>query len=412
MPTQLADLDLPTLDVLGLPRQEAQEVISQLAKEHWIAKSEIGYTVLRYDEGVSLLRERRFFNGVRLLRELNGISEDDEMDGPARRESILTMEGEGHTRLRRLVAPAFTPAATAAHRPKMRAVVQELLKPHLQSNSLELVSAICEPYPIPIICEVLGAQEKDWELFSSWATDIFKIFNQNLAEDLPAINAAGEALSAYIADLVAERRLSPREDLLSALIAAEEDGDRLSTDELCMLAEAVLMAGTDTTRNQLGCTMALFAENPSQWALFRSRPDLAPRAVEESMRYLGAVRGTLRYASEELLFNDVVFPEGSIVSISLAGANRDPEIFQAPDDFDLLAERQSAHLTFGSGIHHCLGAALARAELQEALIVLAEEFETVELAGLVEWKPPTFGIWGPSSLPLAFTRPEGGGAVN
>jgi cytochrome P450 len=411
MPTQLADLDLPTLDVMGLPRQEAQEVISQLAKEHWIAKSEIGYSVLRYDEGVSLLRERRFFNGVRLLRELNGIPEDDETVGPARRESILTMEGEGHTRLRRLVAPAFTPAATASHRPKMRAVVQELLKPHLQSTSLELVSAICEPYPIPIICEVLGAQEKDWELFSSWATDIFKIFNQNLAEDLPAINAAGEALSAYIADLVAERRLSPREDLLSALIAAEEDGDRLSTDELCMLAEAVLMAGTDTTRNQLGCTMALFAENPDQWALFRSRPDLAPRAVEESMRYLGAVRGTLRYASEELIFNDIVFPQGSIVSISLAGANRDPEIFQAPDDFNLLAERQSGHLTFGSGIHHCLGAALARAELQEALLVLAEEFETVELAGTVEWKPPTFGIWGPSKLPLAFTRSEGGGTI-
>jgi cytochrome P450 len=293
----------------------------------------------------------------------------------------------------------------------MRAVVQELLKPHLGGTSLELVSAICEPYPIPIICEVLGAQEQDWELFSAWATDIFKIFNQNLAEDLPAITKAGEALSAYIADLVAERRLSPREDLLSALIAAEEDGDRLSTDELCMLAEAVLMAGTDTTRNQLGCTMALFAENPDQWALFRSRPDLAPRAVEESMRYLGAVRGTLRYASEELVFNDVVFPEGSIVSVSLAGANRDPEIFQAPDDFNLLAERQSAHLTFGSGIHHCLGAALARAELQEALLVLAEEFETVELAGTVEWKPPTFGIWGPSKLPLAFTRPEGGGVI-
>jgi len=412
MLAQLANLELPTLDVLGLPRHEAQAVISELAKDHWIAKSELGYTVLRYDESVSLLRERRFFNGVRLLRELNGISDDDEAVGPVRRESILSMEGEGHTRLRRLVAPAFTPAATAAHRPKMREVVQRLLKPHLASSSLELVAAICEPYPIPIICGVLGAKEQDWELFSAWATDIFKIFNQNLAEDLPAITAAGEALSAYIADLVAERRLSPREDLLSALIAAEENGDRLSTDELCMLAEAVLMAGTDTTRNQLGCTMALFAENPDQWALLRRQPELAPKAVEESMRYLGAVRGTLRYASEELTFNDVVFPEGAIVSVSLAGANRDPEIFQAPDDFNLLAERQSAHLTFGSGIHHCLGAALARAELQEALTVLAEEFETVSLAGTVEWKPPTFGIWGPSSLPLAFTRPASGGAIS
>ena len=401
MPTALEDLDLPYLDVLGMPRAEANAVAAEMAKTSWLARSELGYTVLRYDEAVSLLRERKFFNGIRLLREINGVEAEEV--GPTKRESILAMEGEGHTRLRRLVAPAFTPAATDGHRGKMREVFTDLLTPHLTGTQIELVQAVCEPYPIPIICEVLGAPPEDWEQFSAWATDIFKIFNQNLQEDLPAITAAGEALAAYIANLVAVRRLEPKDDLLSALIAAEENGDRLSTDELCMLAEAVLMAGTDTTRNQLGCTMALFAENPEQWVILRERPELIGRAVEESMRYLGAVRGTLRYASEPVVFRDILFPEGTIVSVSLAGANRDPHLFEHPDDFDLLAERSTKHLTFGSGIHHCLGAALARAELQEALSVLAKTFETVELAGPVEWKPPTFGIWGPSVLPRRFT---------
>ena len=121
------------------------------------------------------------------------------------------------------------------------------------------------------------------------------------------------------------------------------------------------------------------------------------------MRYLGAVRSTVRYSSEDLVFNDVVFPEGTIVSVHLAGANRNPDCFEHPSDFDITAERQSQHLTFGSGIHHCLGAALARAELQEALTVLAATFETVSLDGPATWKPSTFVIWGPSHLPLRFT---------
>jgi len=221
--------------------------------------------------------------------------------------------------------------------------------------------------PHPIICELLGAPPEDWKLFSAWATDIFRIFNNNLAEDLPLIERAGEELTAYVSDLIAERRADPRDDLLSDLIAIEQDGDRLSTDEMAMLAQAVLMAGTDTTRNQLACSVALFTEHPDQWALLAEQPELATRAVEESMRYLGAVRGTARFASEDVVYRDVLFPQGTLVVTSLAGANRDPEAFDDPNVFDITAERGTAQMTFGSGIHFCMGAALARAELQEAL---------------------------------------------
>jgi cytochrome P450 len=169
-----------------------------------------------------------------------------------------------------------------------------------------------------------------------------------------------------------------------------------------MLAQAVLMAGTDTTRNQLACSVALFAEHPEQWLLLAARPDLAPRAVEESMRYLGAVRATTRFASEDVIYRDVLFPRGTVVSTSLVGANRDPAVWDEPDEFDITQERGVAQMTFGSGIHFCLGAALARAELQEALPLLAQRLPGLALTGPVEWKPANFGIWGPASLPLRF----------
>ena len=284
----------------------------------------------------------------------------------------------------------------------MRAVVGELVDKVVDRGECELVGDVCEPYPIPIICELLGAPPEDWKLFSAWATDIFRIFNANLVEDLPLIEKAAGELSAYVSDMIAERRKDPRDDLLSDLIAVEEEGDRLSTEEMAMLAEAVLMAGTDTTRNQLACSVALFSEHPEQWALLAEQPELAQRAVEESMRYLGAVRGTARFASEEIVYRDVLFPTGTLVSTSLAGANRDAEVFDEPNSFDITHDRDTAQMTFGAGIHFCMGAALARAELQEALPLLARRMPNMTRNGPIEWKPSTFGIWGPARLPLRF----------
>ncbi len=282
----------------------------------------------------------------------------------------------------------------------MRQVIGELLDEVAPDGGCDFVSRVCEPYPIPIICELLGAPRADWQLFSQWATDIFRIFNQNLAEDLPTIERASAELEQYVHELVAERRREPGDDLLSSLIAVEEAGDRLSTDELVMLAEAVLMAGTDTTRNQLACCIALLGAHPDQWKLLVADPALAPRAVDETMRYLGAVQGTARVASEDIEYRNVVFPRGTLVFLSLAGGNRDPEVFPDPETFDVTRETAVPHLTFGSGIHYCLGAHLARGELQEALALIAVRFPDLAPAGPVEWKPETFGIWGPSHLPV------------
>jgi cytochrome P450 len=400
MPQLVSELNLPSLDVMGLERSEALDAIEAARSAHWLARTDLGYAVTRLQDVTAILRDQRFHSALSLIEQSPDLESSPFPDG--RTESILTMEGAGHARLRRLVAPAFTPASANRLRPTMRAVVGELVDRIADQGECELVADVCEPYPIPIICELLGAPPEDWKLFSAWATDIFRLFNNNLAEDLPLIMRAGEELNDYVSAMISERRADPRSDLLSDLIAIEEEGDRLSTEEMAMLAQAVLMAGTDTTRNQLACSVALFTEYPDQWALLGERPELAGRAVEESMRYLGAVRATARFAAENVVYRDVLFPQGTLVATSLAGANRDPEAFDDPDDFDITRERGTAQMTFGAGIHFCMGAALARAELQEALPLLARRMPGLARRGDIEWKPSNFGIWGPARLPLSF----------
>jgi cytochrome P450 len=391
------DLELPLYDAVGLERHERLALMAAAREQGWLARTPVGFALTRYDDAVAILRERRFHSALSMIPKLQGL-EGTYLE--ERRPSILSMEGEPHTRLRRLVAPAFTPVAADRLRPFMREVIESLVDAVAPNGRCELVRDVCEPYPIHVICELLGAPRDDWPRFSDWATDIFRIFNQNLAEDLPAIQRASAELEEYVRDLIAQRRARPGDDLLSVLIAAEEAGDRLSTDEVVMLAEAVLMAGTDTTRNQLACCIALFGAQPEQWRRFVAEPELAPRVVEETMRYLGAVQGTMRIASQDIEYRDVVFPAGTLVFISLAGANRDPDVFTSPEQLDVARETSAPHLTFGSGIHHCLGAHLARAELQEALTVIAQRLPEFELDGPVTWKPEQFGIWGPAHLPL------------
>lgn len=395
--TTVFDLDLPAFDPEGLDRAERIAALTAVQSQHWLARTPLGFSVTRYADVVALLRERRFHSGLSMLPQMQGV---EGSDFEQRRPSILSMEGDEHTRVRRLVSPAFTPAAANRLRPFMRDVIGELIDGIEARGECDFVADVCDPYPIPIICELLGAPRADWQRFSHWATEIFRIFNQNLSEDLPAIEQASGELEAYVTDLVAERRADPRDDLLSALIAVEEEGDRLTTDELVMLAEAVLMAGTDTTRNQLACAVALLGAHPEQWQRLVADPSLAPRAVDETMRFLGAVQGTVRVASEDITYRDVTFPRGTLLFLSLSIGNRDPEVFEIPEAVDIGRETSVPHLTFGSGIHYCLGAHLARGELQEALLLLATRMPSLELAGPVEWKPENYGIWGPARLPV------------
>jgi len=406
MATRVDLLDLPAVSPRALrsqkDRAEQLQELRDLSHASWLAKGDIGYTILKYEDVVAMLRDKRWHSAVGLIVELNP---DVTPEFRARRrESILSAEGDTHVRLRRLVAPAFSPRNADALRPFMREVMNGLLNNVTESGSSDFALDICNPYPIPIICELLGAPRSDWELFSRWASDILRIFDSNFKNDIPLIIAAQDELDAYTRDLINERRKSPKDDLLSSLISAEEQGDKLSNDELVMMVEAVIIGGTDTTRNQLGLAVALLANHPEEWELVAKQPEHAQRLIEEVMRINGAVRATGRFASQDIEYKDILFPQGTLIFPSLATGNFDGDVFNDPEQ--LLTNRTESHspqLTFGSGIHYCLGASLARAELQEALPLIAARMPNIEISGPVRYKVATAGIYGPDSLPVTFT---------
>jgi cytochrome P450 len=403
MATLAIDLQIPKVPlIVDQQRSDRHALLRGIAKESWLARTDIGYSVLTYESVMGILRDKRWHSATGMVAQLQGIT--DEAFLGRRRVSILNAEGEVHVRLRRLVAPAFSPRSADRLRPFMRETVNSLLDPFTASGKAEVVGDICEPYPIPIICELLGAPKEDWKLFSRLATEILLIFSDNLAQNMPVFLNAQQELEKYTEGLIEKRRSVPADDLITDLIAAEEAGDKLNTEELTMMVDAVIVGGTDTTRNQLGLALALFAEYPEQWALLGKDPSLAQRAVEEVLRFSGAVGGTIRFASEDIEYNGVLFPKGTFMSTSMSTGNYDASVFPTPETFDITREPVGQpHLSLGAGIHYCLGASLARAELQEAFTVLSQRMLNLELDGPVVYKPSGIGIFGPASLPVKFT---------
>ena len=403
MASLATDLQIPKVPlIIDQQRSDRHALLRGIAKDSWLARTDIGYSVLTYESVMGILRDKRWHSATGMIAQLQGIT--DEAFLGRRQVSILNAEGEVHVRLRRLVAPAFSPRSADRLRPFMRETVNSLLNPFTASGKAEVVSDICEPYPIPIICELLGAPKEDWRLFSRLASEILLIFSENLSENMSVFLAAQQELETYTKGLIEKRRSVPADDLITDLIAAEEAGDKLNTEELTMMVDAVIIGGTDTTRNQLGLALALFAEYPEQWALLGKDPSLAQRAVEEVLRFSGAVGGTIRFASEDIEYNGVLFPKGTFMSTSMSTGNYDASVFPTPETFDITREPVGQpHLSLGAGIHYCLGASLARAELQEAFTVLSQRMLNLELDGPVVYKPSGIGIFGPASLPVKFT---------
>ena len=183
----VTELELPFLSTIGLERQDAIDAVKAARAEHWLARTDMGYSVMCQADVTAILRDKRFHSALSMIQRQPELADTEWAQ--SRGQSILTMEGDSHARLRRLVAPAFTPASANRLRPTMRAVVGELFDGVAAKGECDLVADVCEPYPIPIICELLGAPPQDWKLFSGWATDIFRIFNNNVLEDLPLIRA-------------------------------------------------------------------------------------------------------------------------------------------------------------------------------------------------------------------------------
>lgn len=395
---------LPTLeyDITESPHAVCARI--RLAQQHGpIAIGPFGPEVLSYDFARSILRDTRFVIPPGLHLSAQGVTSGPLWDRVV--GSIICAEGVEHHRLRSLVSRAFTPRATARLHDTIGQVVNELIDGVADAGYCDIVTDIARHYPIPIICALLGAPRGSWAHFSQWAEAIFKMvnFSINLADEMPTILRGWADLDAYVDEMIAERRHRLTDDLLSDLIRAEDDGDRLNADELRMTVAGLLLAGTDTTRNQLAASLQVLLDHPEQWAMLREHPELAMPAVEESMRHSPAVCNTVRTVNEDVELHGYTFPTGTYIFVNSFAANRDPDIYPDPDRFDITRKGAPAVLTFGGGVHYCLGANLARLELAEGLRILAQRLPSARRVGPAPWKP-MLGMSGPISLPIEFGR--------
>lgn len=349
-----------------------------------------------------MLRDSRFRLPPGITLAAQGITSGPLYDKMA--NSLLGLDGESHVRLRKLVSKAFTPRATSRLQETIQEVVTGLIDRVADVGRCDVVTDIARPYPTPIMCALLGAPKEDWQLFADWTEEIFKALNfqPDVTFDECAIMRAWNELDAYVDDMVAARRDNLTDDLLSELIRAESDGERLNLDELRMLVAGFLMAGTDTTRNQLAASVQVLCEHPDQWLRLRNNPELAMQAVEETMRHSPAACIVPRATNDDVEFGGYLFPAGTFVLVNSYAANRDPAIYHDADRFDIGRKDVPPILTFGGGAHYCLGANLARRELAEALTVLTRRLPAPRRAGPAPWKS-VLGMTGPTTLPIEFT---------
>ncbi len=404
----VTDLDLPELNLVDpeLRGERWHGAMAALAADgHWLAQGPLATVVLDREAGEFFLRTKSaIFPGLT-------IAEIFQIDEPALRteieRNIINVNGQDHRRLRGLVNPALSPRAADRYRPAMRGFLEALWDAVAADGRCEFVEAIAKPYPSQTIATVMGAPLQDAARLHDWSQWIQRQFDPIALSD-PAQRATIEAkvqeFYDWVRPLIARRRDTPADDLISALITAEAAGDRLSDVELENLVLNVLVGGVDTTQSQLAQAVRLLAQRPGQWAALHADPEgLAPAAAEEALRYEPITPFTARIMVEDVEHRGVTFPKDSVVMVCAFSANRDPQAFPEPESFDITAPRGAGRmLTFGAGIHYCLGANLARAELQEGLAFLGRRIARLELDGEPELQSVS-GIYGVEALPIAFT---------
>jgi cytochrome P450 len=400
---QVTELELPELDFLdvGLRGERFHETMQELSRASWLATSPIGYFVLDRESAAFFLRTKAAtFPGMKIA-EMFEVPEGPLLE--QMRRNILHINGDDHRRLRNLVNPAFTPRAADRWRPAMRDFLERLWEPLAGAQRCEFVDAFAKPYPSLTIATVMGAPLDDAPKLHRWSNLIQRQFDgPSLLHERQAIDDACGEFYEWAGALIDRRKGDPGDDLISTLIAAEQEGDRLSDVECMNLVLNVLVGGVDTTQSQLAHAVRLLAAHPDQWRLLAEQPELAPAAVEEVVRFEPITPFTARLLHEDVEYRDVTFPAGTVVMVCSFTANRDA-VEGEPAEFDINADRGDAKpLTFGAGIHYCLGANLARAELQEALAFLPTRMPGLELDGEPELGT-VHGIYGLDSLPLRWT---------
>ncbi len=372
---------------------------------HW--SPFLGFWVLtRYADCASVLRDGKRFSAdphdLAIYEALMQSLGEDRPLGKMQRKWLLLLNPPDHTRLRTLVTKAFTPRVVENLRPRIQAIVDGLLDKVQDAGAMDVIADLSYPLPVTVIAEMLGVPAEDCEMFKVWTTDLARTLDPILSpEVLDAGDAAAIAFSDYFKALVAKRRKDPQADLFSALVVAEEQGDRLTEEELIATAVLLFGAGHETTMNLIGNGLLALFRHPDQLAKLKADPTLIPNAIEEFLRFDGPVQMTARTALADLDIGGKTIAKGQQAILALTAANRDPAQFTDPDRFDI-TRKDNTHIAFSHGIHYCLGAPLARVEAQLAIATLLRRFPHLHLATEdLEWREMVT-LRGLKSLPITF----------
>ena len=339
--------------------------------------------VARHAEVEAVLKDARFVAADLLA--MNGLSE-----GPVWawwQKVMFSKDPPEHTRLRSLVSRVFTPRAVNGLRSGIRSRAEDILLPAFKDGRLDVQGDLGHRLPLAVISDMLAVPEIDRPRFGEWTSTLGMAFGAISDLDVrQQVEVALEQIEEYVGGMIAERRVHPGDDLLSALIAVEEHGDRLSTDEMVALTENLMFAGHDTTRGALAAMVVLLASHPDQWGAIVDNPVVIPRAVDEVLRFEPITFLTSRLASQDVEVGGVPVSAGEPLALCIASACRDPREYPEPGVFDVNRENVRSP-TFGAGIHYCVGAALARAEMEEALDILVANVEDLHLIEPARWEP-------------------------
>jgi cytochrome P450 len=375
----------------------------RLRAEDPVHHSPLGFWVLtRYPDVLAMLRDPRLTKEpiAAFVAARFGVAVP-----PGLGLSMLDRDPPDHTRLRGLVSKAFTPRALERLRPEIQQIVDGLLDEARDRGSMDLIEEFAYPLPVRVICEMLGVPVKDHERFKGWGLDIARGLDAIM---LPPDSPVGQrsvsgrrALAEYFRELIAERRAAPRDDMLSALIAAEEAGDKLSEEELLATCILLLVAGHETTVNLIGNGTLALLRHPAELQKLRDNPGLIGSAVEELLRFDGPVQRTARIPSEDITIGGQTIGKGEMVMPFLGAADRDPTQFPDPDRLDI-TRSDNRHIAFGMGIHFCLGAPLARMEGQIAINTLLARLPRLTLATDQPRFRQSLTLRGLEALPVSF----------
>jgi cytochrome P450 len=361
----------------------------RLREQDPVHQTPMGFWVLtRYDDCVAVLRDQRY--GREEFQQMLSAVYGDETEKPALPRSMLFRDPPDHTRLRALVSKAFTPRTIEVMRGHIQEIVDRLLGRALAQGGMDVIEDLAYPLPVTVICEMLGVPVDDHASIRGWSSDIARSLDAiGLPSDQSIVDrgrVARRALADYFRGLVPVRRARPRADLLSGLLAAEEQGDKLTEPEVIAMCLLLFIAGHETTVNLIGNGLLALLRHPDQLARVQTDPGLVPNAIEELLRYDSPVQRTARMTTTEVELAGHRLGKGTMVVTALGAANRDPAQFAEPDRLDV-TRRDVRHISFGYGIHFCLGAPLARVEGQIALGTLLRRAPGLALAeSSPEWR--------------------------